>query len=107
MAIIIINEAHHIGATRFAVGLSAIHKVQAGAFDLQRCLKRVTAGGGILEVVPIPQALFGASASGWGMGYALDKDDVISTYGEFYLACSGQTVSVAMVNGYAFGHTNE
>lgn len=100
------NDASVLGATQFAVGLSAIIKMQPTAYQYFQKIK-ILSGGGTLEIVTPPAALTGVSASGWGAGYPVGASEVISTDGPavFYLAASGATMSVAMMIGRTTGST--
>lgn len=95
-------DCHALGATRFSIGLSAICAVYVEAFEKCRTMK-VIAGNGVLEVVSKPMALSGASCIGWGLGYPIGTDEVIGFYTKMYLAASGQTMTVAILNGFALG----
>ena len=93
-----------MGSTRISVGLSAIIKIQAGARQYAESIK-IFSGGGTLEIVPIPVALTGSSAAGWGAGYPLGASEVFNIGGPatFYLAATGATMVAVMTLGYTPG----
>lgn len=96
------KETYVLGATRIAVGLSAIIKITPTAYQYFNNMKMVTAGG-TLEIVPVPTALTGASAAGWGNGYPFTIGEVVNSgIGgcAIYLAATGATVVVALNIGY-------
>ncbi len=82
-----------LGATRIAVGLSAIIKV----------LKLLS--GGSLEIATPPIALSGSSATGWATGYLLGTTEAFSIGGPatFYLAASGATAVATLAFQYSAG----
>lgn len=92
-----------LGATRFAVGLSAIIEMKPGQ-RLYATSMKILSGGGTLEIVQCPAALSGSSALGWGVGYPVGGLEVISTVGPAvsYWAATGAT----MVVGALLGRTN-
>lgn len=100
------NDSVGIGATRIVVGLSAIVKVTPGAYWYSDTLK-ITAAGGTLEIVPVPVALSGSSAAGWGLGYMLGGTEVYNIGGpaKFYLAATGATMIASLAIGFTYGAT--
>lgn len=98
------NQIACMGGTRIAVGLSAIIAVKPAPYTYGQNMK-ILSGGGTLEIVAPPAALSGASAVGWGTGYPVGATETISVSGPavFYLAASGATMTVAMLDGYTTG----
>jgi hypothetical protein len=90
-----------MGATRIPVGLSAIIKV-APVSTQANAIMKIFSGGGTLEIVQVPAALTGSSAVGWGIGYPVGANEIITLGGpaHFYLAATGATMTIAL--GYAF-----
>lgn len=95
------------GATQIAVGLSAIIRVKPNANQYGGYFKINGAAGGSLEVVPLPIALTGTSAAGWGAGYLVGTSEVFALQGPatFYLAATGATIVIAFAPGYTSGVT--
>lgn len=95
-----------VGATRIAVGLSAIIKVAAGSYEYHKQLK-ILSGGGTLEIVAPPVALTGSSAAGWAAGYPVGGTEVVTVQGPavFYFAATGATMTLALINGSTNGAT--
>lgn len=102
------NRIFAIGATRITVGLSAIVKVSSLANQGSGAFK-IFSGGGTLEIVPFPVALSGSSAAGWGIGYPIGANEIITVGGpaQFYLAATGATMvatyAPAFTAGMSFG----
>ena len=100
------SEVLAAGATLFYVGLSALIKVAPAPFTFGMYLKNV-AGGGTLELAPIPNgySLSGSGCTGWGGGYPIAAGETIALDGPatFYLAASGATMTVALVMGKTAG----
>lgn len=84
-----------IGATRISVGLSAIIKISPQPFQ-NTITWKIGSGGGTLEIVPIPIALTGTSAAGWGTGYLVGASEIFNMGGPcfYYLAATGATMVV-------------
>lgn len=95
-----------MGGTQIIVGLSAIIKVVPEAYTYAENIK-IKAGSGTLEIVSKPIALTGSSAAGWGLGYPIGTSEVISIGGPavYYLAATGATMTLAVLNGYTSGST--
>lgn len=95
-----------MGATRIAVGLSAIIQISPTAYQYAEAIK-IFSGGGTLELVAPPPALTGASAAGWGLGYPIGASEVLNVGGPavMYLAASGATMVAAMYIGRTSGAT--
>jgi len=100
------NQWSSMGATRINVGLSAIIKIPALAYEVGSYLK-IISGGGTLEIVNSPAALSGSSATGWGAGYPVGASEIINVAGPafVYLAASGATMVVGLATGYTNGAT--
>lgn len=98
------NEVNAVGATTIPVGLSAIIKIQAGAYQNGFALK-ILSGGGTLEISKPPIALSGTSATGWATGYPLGALETFSINGPatFYLAATGATMVASMTIAYTSG----
>lgn len=98
------SEISVLGATRIAVGLSAIIKLNPSAYQYAENI-RILSGGGTLELVPPPLALSGASCAGWGLGYPIASGEAVSIDGGAvaYLAATGATMTVCMLIGYTSG----
>lgn len=99
---------HVMGATKVAVGLSAIVKIGQMSFQHQLQWKYVS--GGSLEIVEPPVALSGSSASGWGTGYLVgtsEKFDMLAAKGPacYYLAATAATVVIHCLIGKTSGAT--
>ena len=94
-----------VGATRFNVGLSAILKMTTPA-GVNNVMVKILSGGGTLEIAPLPIALTGTSAAGWGIGYPIGGSEVVSVRGpaNFYLAATGATMVAAVAWGYVAGN---
>lgn len=95
-----------LGSTRIVIGLSAIVAIHPGAGNQSFIQKTVTSSaGGTLEVVPIPIALSGSSALGWGLGYPVAPSETISANGPivYYLAATGVTQTIALMFGQSQG----
>lgn len=102
------NLVHVVGGTQIYIGLSAIVKVAASANQRQIHFRNDSAGN--CEIVPIPVALEGASAAGWGLGYLLGTGEIINmttAWGPatYYLAASGSTGILSAIVGYGPGAT--
>lgn len=101
------NEFSVLGATRIPVGLSAIVKCQPTPYQFWTEM-RILSGGGTLEIVPVPVALSGSSAAGWGVGYPMGISQIIDVRGPatFYLAATGATMVmsawIAQTSGASF-----
>lgn len=97
-------DVYAVGATRIVVGLSAIVKLQAAAYENGDSIK-ILAGSGTLEIIPPPLALSGTSATGWGLGYPVGASESVNIGGPaiFYLAATGATMTAAMYFGYTQG----
>lgn len=100
------NDLMAVGATRIPVGLSAIIKLSFASYNYDRNLK-IISGGGTLEIVPIPTALSGSGTAGWGLGYPVGANEVVSIPGPAltYLAATGATMVVGVIQGYTNGVT--
>lgn len=98
------NDIHVLGATRIAVGMSAITKIQPTAYQYAESFK-IFAGAGTLEIVAPPPALSGSSAAVHGTGYPVGANEVISVGGPavMYLIATGATMTVAMTLGRTAG----
>lgn len=99
------NSIAGLGGTIVTVGLSAIVKLSASNFRDALAIK-IFAGGGTLEVLPFNfTALSGTGATGWGTGYPIGANEVI-TLGSgsiAYLAATGATMQAACLVGYTDG----
>lgn len=84
-----------MGVTRISVGLSALVKVSPIGFQ-NTITWKIGSGGGTLEIVPIPVALSGSSAAGWGTGYLVGASEIFNIGGPcfYYLAATGATMVV-------------
>lgn len=100
------QDLYALSATLIPVGLSGLIKVNPTAYNFAGNLK-ILSGGGTLEIVPVPVALTGASATGWGMGYPIGSSEAISISGPavFYLAATGGTMIATMLIGKSSGAT--
>lgn len=100
------SELSVIGGSLVLVGLSAIIKLNVSAYQYAMNFK-IQAGGGTLEVVNPPAALTGSSAIGWGKGYPVGANEIISVSSPavVYLAATGATMTVAAMLGYTTGAT--
>ncbi len=98
------SEIVVLGATRIPIPLSAMVAIRVGPNDFGHLFK-IAAGAGSLEIVPIPLALSGSSAAGWGNGYVLGASESVQVDGPatFYLAATSATMTVAMVLGKTAG----
>lgn len=100
------SDAALVGATRIAVGLSAIIKISPYSNAIMTQLKYIS--GGSCEVVNVPVALTGSSAAGWGAGFLMPSNDAsmfvpINGPATFYLAASGSTSIIGMLTSYSSG----
>lgn len=95
-----------VSATQVIIGLSSVIRLSPTSYQSADCFK-VIAGGGTLEVVPVPLALSGSSCIGWGRGYPLGLSEVVAlgSPAVFYLAASGATMTIAIMVGYTNGAT--
>lgn len=100
------SKVFAVGATRVNIGLSAIIKVSPAAYCGSLSFKMISSGG-TLEIVPLPIALTGSSASGWGMGYPVGGTEAVNVPGPaaFYLAATGATATIAVMLGHSAGIT--
>lgn len=98
------NDVCVVGATIIPVGLSAIVRIKAAAYEQNFALK-ILSGGGSLEIAKPPPALSGSSASGWATGYQLGASEVVAIGGPatFYLAATGATMLASVLIGYSTG----
>lgn len=98
------NDIATYGATQINVGLSAIIKVAPSANQYGTQLR--VGSGGSLEIVQTPIALTGSSATGWGTGFLVTGTvSMINGPAAYYLAATGATVTVQILNGYTSGVT--
>ena len=100
------DDVFSLGGTLVVVGLSALVKIGPTKNLINQCIK-MQSGGGTLEIVPLGQviALSGSSAIGWGTGYPIGANEIISIGGPaiYYLAATGATMTAAILDSYSAG----
>ncbi len=92
-------EASVIGATHVVVGLSMTVAIYPTIYCFAQNLK-ILSGGGTLEIITPGTTLGpGTGATGWGTGYPIGANEVISWDGpaRFYLAATGATMIASLV----------
>ena len=96
------DRIYVLGATRVAVGVSTILKIQASDNQAAFTIK-ILAGGGTLEIVRGTTT----GGAGWGLGYPLGASEVLNIGGPaaFYLAATGATMTAALLIGQTAGAT--
>lgn len=96
---------YSLSATLIPVGLSAIIKVDINKTFNQAGLIKIVSGNGVLEIVPTPLALTGASAAGWNSGYPIGASESVAFNGPctFYLAATGATMVAGVLIGKSAG----
>lgn len=95
-------RTYAVSATQLVIGLSAITRFVPPQFMLDGQLG-IRAGGGTLEIVPIPASL----NAGWGTGYHVGSSERVQLDGPatFYLAATGATMTAEVIIKYSSGAT--